>query len=257
MKGKILSSSNYKIFELLSFNRDVKKVAALTESMRKYGWINAYPMNVVQNGNGKLKIKDGHHRYEVATRLGIPVKYTVCSDKATIYELDRATNKWSVTDHLESYCRSGNIEYVKVKEYCRRTGIAPAIAMAMLAGQTAGTNNMQPAFKTGSYACKNTKNAEIVADIIIHCKRKGIEWVHNQKFVIALSKVSWVPEFSPARLKSKITAFPHMVQKKPHVEGYLDMIEEIYNYKSQEKCPLKFMASEAAKARNVIKKERP
>ena len=106
-KEQILTSNNPKLFELLSFNRDVNKVKKLTASMTKHGWISAYPMNVVMNGNGKFKIKDGHHRFEIACRLGIPFKYVICDDKSTIYELDGATNKWSTIDTLVSYCRDG------------------------------------------------------------------------------------------------------------------------------------------------------
>lgn len=252
MEGKILASINYRIFELLPFNRDVKKVKALMESMKKHGWINAYPMNVVQNGNGKLKIKDGHHRFEVATTLGIPVKYVVCNDTATIYELDKATNKWSVADHMESYCRAGNIEYVKMKEYCRRTGIAPMYAISMLSGETAGSYNQSDLFKTGAFVCKNTMNADIVADIVLHCKKKGIDWAHNSRMVIALSKIAWVDGFSPLKLKQKITTFPFLIEKKPHVEGYLEMLENVYNYKSQDKVPLKFLATSVAKDRQDL-----
>lgn len=254
MSLKITETSNYGLFELLQYNRDVKKIKGLTDSMSRYGWISAYPMNVHRNGNGKLTIKDGHHRFEVASRLGLPIKYIICDDNSSIYELDKATNKWTLGDYLESYCRGGKAEYVKAKEYCQRTGIAPIYAIAMLSGHTAGTQNYEESFKTGRFACKNTRNAEIVADIVLHCKKKGIDWADKGLLVVALSKVAWVRGFSISRLKSKITTFSYLVEKKPHVDGYLDMIESVYNYKAQDKVPLKFLANEAAKERNIIKK---
>lgn len=251
MADKVRESTNEKMFELLKYNRNVTKIEPLLKSMRKYGWISAYPMNVIANGNGKFLIKDGHHRFEAAQRLGIPFKYIVCRDDSTIYELDGSTNKWDLRDCLESYCRGGNIEYSRLRDYCGRTGIAPLAAMAMLGGQTAGTNNFRVRFREGTYRTGDTTNANIVADIVLHCKSKGIEWASTNNLVIALSRVVWVAGFSATRLKSKISAFPFMVEKKPHVEGYLEMIEAIYNRQARSKIPLKFLSDKAAKERNA------
>lgn len=250
--AKVQETNNYRMFELLEFNRDVTKVKLLTASMKKHGWINSKPMSVVANGNGKLKIRDGHHRFEIAQRLGLSVKFVIDKDNATVFELDASTNKWTMQDTLTSYARGQNIEYVKVMEYCRKTGIAINQAISMLSGNQAGTNNFRTAFREGKYTCKNTDNANIVADIVLFCKKHGIEWVHHALFVSALSRIAFIPDFSPARMKTKIKAFPYLIEKRPHLEGYMDMLESIYNYKSQDRVPLKFMADKVARERNII-----
>ena len=250
MSLKILESNNYKMFELLSFNRDVKKVTALTQSMKLHGWISAYPMNVKPNGNGKFKIKDGHHRFEVACRLGIPVKYVTCNDAATIYELDKATNKWSMTDCLTSYCRAGKIEYIKVKTYCDETGINLSSAVSMLAGNSAGTGNYNQRFREGEYKInQKSRHAETIKDLVLCCKKHGIKFYNTNLLVQAFSKVAWVEQFSAERMKLKIKKFSPLMEKKANLDQYLTMLEEIYNRQSHSKIPLKYFAMEKAKER--------
>jgi hypothetical protein len=249
--GKIFEEADERYFELLEFNRDVKKIRFLMEQMRLYGWSNAYPMNVYQNGNGKYIIRDGHHRFIAAKALGIPFKFTICGDSATIYEIDRATNKWDMNDHLTSYSRSGKADYSQVRDYCEKTGIGVIDATAMLVGNSAGTTSHSISFKEGKFVVTDTTNANSVADIVLHCKKKGIKWAHTHNFVMALSRVVWLPEFSTTRFKAKVTSFTYMIEKQPHNGAYLEMIEKIYNYKSSEKVPLKFLADQAARGRAV------
>ena len=136
---KIYETTNYEKFELLSFNRDVNKTKFLEASMKKHGWIDAYPMHVMRGQNGNLRIKAGHHRFEVAQQLSIPVKYVVSDDNSTIYELEQATNNWNLNDYLVSFVRSGHPAYDKVKRYRERTGISLIACISMLGGQSAGS----------------------------------------------------------------------------------------------------------------------
>ena len=252
MSEKILITNNYRLFELLPFNRDVKKIKSLSKSMTNHGWISAYPMNVIQNGNGKFKIKDGHHRFEVAQKLNIPVKYVVCTDSATVYELDKATNKWTLNDCLTSYCRSGKVEYMKVREYCEETGIGLSNALAMLYGHSPGTGNVGLLFRGGMFKInQNCNHAQIVKELVLTAKRSGVKFYNTNLLVHAFSKIAWVDNISIDRMKSKIKTFVYLIEKKANLDQYLAMLEEIYNRQSQKKIPLKYLAQEKAKERNV------
>ena len=93
ISGQVMETSDYKKFELLPFNRDVARTRRLRASMLQHGWISAYPMYVVKQSNGQLGIKAGHRRFVVARDLGIPVKYVICKDTATIFELESGTTR--------------------------------------------------------------------------------------------------------------------------------------------------------------------
>lgn len=249
---KILETNNYDRFELHEFNRDIGRTKYLEASMKAHGWISAYPMHVVRNGNGKLKIKAGHHRFFVARSLGIPVKFVECSDDATIHELEKATTPWSMADYLYSFCRKGKEAYLEVKDYHVKTGISLGSCISMLGGQAAGSNNFADSFKAGTYQIRDTTHAGIVADIILHCKKCGIKWATHDLFVKAVSRIAWADSFDPIILKHKISTFPYLVERQPNLSAYTDMLESVYNRQNKTRVPLAFLADEAARERNAI-----
>jgi hypothetical protein len=253
MAAKVESTNNFRMFELLDTNRDAIKIKALMESMKKHGWIDSKPMSVFRNGSNKLKIRDGHHRFEVAQRLGIAVKYVVDSDEATIYELDKTTNKWTLTDCITSFCRSGKIEYLKVKQYCDDTGISLSLAASMLMGQCAGSGNYHAAFRIGSYKVNhNSQHANIVKELVLCCKRAGVTFYNTNLLVMAFSKIAFVDQFDLDHMKSKIRLFPTLFEKKANLDQYLMLVEDIYNRQSRKKIPLKYLSIEKSREREQI-----
>jgi hypothetical protein len=253
---KVMQTKNYGMFELMQFNRDVKRTKYLEASMAEHGWIDAYPMHVKKNGGTKLLIKAGHHRFDVAQKLGIPVKFVVCEDDATIHELEKATTGWSMSDYLASFCRMGKEEYLRVKEYCDETGISLSLAASMLGGNSAGTGNFGPLFKTGNFKIKkNCDHAHTVGDVVLLMKKCGIAFASTPYAVQAISKIAWIEDIDIPKLKSKIKLFASLFEKKANLEQYLDLFEDIYNRQSREKVPLAFLAKQAAQKRSAAIKE--
>jgi len=249
--NKLGCTNNSKNFELLSFNRDVGKTVRLEESMKKHGFIPAYPIHCVRNGTDKFKIKAGHHRFYVARKLGIPFYYVVCDDNASIFELEDTTEKWTVKDYLAAHSRLGkNHDYLKLDEYVEQTGIGIKSAMSMLAGQSAGSGNFGHEFKNGTYKIReDSDHAWVVKDIVLHAKKCGVAFYNKNLFVQAISKIVWVDNFSISRLKSKMHLFAGFIEKKANLQQYLEMMEEIYNRQSRDKVPLAFLAAQKAKER--------
>ena len=253
MGKQILESNNYAKFELTTFNRDADKTKLLEESLRTHGWIDACPLHVVRNGEGKLQIKQGHHRFNAARKLGIPIKYVECNDNATIHELEKTAKQWNMADYLTSYCRVGLPEYIKVREFCDETGISISPAISMLGGHSAGSGNYQKDFKEGTYKTKKEcGHAECVKSIILHFKKYGVKFYNAALLVQAVSKVAWLKEFNTSQFKSKVKLYHGIMEKKANLDQYLDMLEELYNRQSRSKVPLKFLAMEEAKRRNVV-----
>jgi len=245
MTAAVYETKNYGMFELHEFNRNVVNTRSIELSLRRNGWIDAYPMHVVRNGKGKLKIKDGHYRFEAARHLGIPVKYVICNDGAPLVEMIKATKPWHPADYLYSYVRQGKHEYIALKDYMELTGISLRHAISMLSGESAGSCNQFEAFKRGEYRLGDTARADQVAKMVLHMKKCGIKYADNSYLVQALSKAVWLDEFSVTRFMDKISAHWHHFDKQPDVKSYLTQIEEIYNRHAQsDKLPLAFLANE-------------
>ena len=245
---------NYDLFETHIFNREVMKrkigYRALIESMKKYGFLDSKPIMVVRNHTKKLKIKAGHHRFLAAQELGIPVKYIIEAHKdISIHELEKSTTIWSMQDYLVSFVRAGRHPYIIVKQYCGRTGIGISNAISLLGGQSAGSGNFREEFKRGTYELGDTTHANMVANIVLHCKKCKIPFAMHSSFVAAISKISQVDGFDPSLLKHKIKTFPYLLEKQPSLTTYVEMLETVYNRQNKSKIPLSFLANESAKKR--------
>lgn len=252
---KMYQTSDYEIFEMHEFNRDVKKIKDLMKSMRAHGHIPAYPLHVQKGKGGKLKVKAGHHRLFVAMELGIPVYYVICDDLATIHELEKATNSWSMSDYLASWCRVGKDDYIEVRDYCTRTGIPLSLAASMFYGNQAGSGNYNDPFKAGTFKIKDRTQAQTVADIVAHMKNCGVDCYNAQLLVKAISRILYVKEFDVETFKMKVRSHTHMITRQANEKEYMNMIEAVYNRQNKDKIPLAFLADTAAKERNAANHE--
>jgi hypothetical protein len=253
MVAKIMETTDYVRFELARFNRDVKKTRKLEKSMRAHGWLDAHPLHVVKNGSGKLLIKAGHHRFEVAKTLGIPVKYVICADSATINELEEATTPWSLKDYLGSYIRVGIDSYLAVEAYHKKTGISLSQCISLLSGESAGSSNKTHQFRRGELEIGDANHAVAVGDIVSHLSKSGIKFATASALVAAISRIVWLPEFNAEVFKQKISVFGHLFEKRSDKIEYCDLIEAIYNRSNREPVPLAFLADKAAKERRCVK----
>ena len=247
----IRESKNYDHFELTDFNRNVEKLHPLQKKKKKHGWIDSHPARCKHNGGDKLKIEAGHHRFAVAKMLGLPVKYVIVKDTATVHELEKSTNPWTLRHYFDSYCRQGKEDYLRLKKFSIDSEINLPLCASMLIGDTAGSGNYNEAIKNGTYKIKTTSHAERVADIVRHCKESGVPFYKMNLFVVALSKILWVPEFNVERFKQKITVHHSIMEKKANLQQYLEMIEDVYNRQASKKIPLAFLATQLAKERSA------
>lgn len=250
MAGRIIESTNYERFKLFRFNRDVRKIKNLIQSMKEHGWIDAYPMHVVKE-NGELVIKGGHHRFVAAKTLGIPVKFMMCQDSATVQQLEQSTTHWVLGDFVGSSVREMNPHYVALDLYRRNTGIRLTSCASMMAGETAGSSNINNNLRNGTFKlAEDQSHDDTVAACVKSLAKNGVSFASNDWLVQALSRVMWV--CSPSRLKSQIEKHYSLMKKQPNVKAYTENLEEIYNRGTSKKVPISFLQEQAAKERRKV-----
>lgn len=235
---KINETRDYTRFELYSTNRDVTREKFLRKSLEKYGWISAFPMYVVSNGHGKLRIKDGHHRFHIAKQLNIPAKYVVCEENGMpINELNQTVTLWSVKDYLRSYVKQGKPPYIYIEEYCNRTGIAISTAIPLLHGNTGGAPGvwLLNLFKDGRFDASpdGISTALTVERIVEIVKNTGKDFACSKNFVGAIVKICAVKEVNQQQLIKKLSQHHSLLHKQPTTELYIKNIEEVYNRSSR------------------------
>lgn len=255
MASKLQASSNYDLFAMSGFNRDVKKTKSLVDSMRKHGFIPAYPLHCVRGENGKLIVKAGHHRFESAKSLGIAVQYIVCDDAATIHELEKATTQWKFSDYVLSHARAGSECCMLIREMHEASGVSMAQLASMLAGRSASSNNGSAAIKAGVSSSVGIAHAKAVCGVATMLRNAGVKFAANNNLVSAISHCVWLKEFSVDTFLHRVATNLHMLQKQATMNQYLDLIDKVYNHSAKTKVALAFLAKEAAKKRSAVSGE--
>jgi hypothetical protein len=247
-----MQTGDYSKFKLCNFNRDVKNTKELKASMASHGYIPAHPLHCVLV-DGMLHIKDGHHRFEVAKSLGIPVWYVVCDDEATIHDLQKTTTSWKVADYADSYARSGRDEYQRVKQYQSETGIPLGMCISMLGGECATSSNKVKEFKQGRFTItpEGEAHAAQMRTIILKLKELGISPGHI--LIMSLSRLLFVKEFSVTTFLERMAANSGELKKFGNVEGQALNLEYIYNRNAKShRLNIAFLADEVMNKRKIV-----
>lgn len=233
MSSVLRITKDYSKFEPLPQNRNVnpRRCKRLKESMMKHGFINAYPLHVVPNGNGKLKIKEGHYRFQCAQELGLPVAYVVSNDNASLTELVNTLVRWNLEDYKDSFINAGNKQYVELGEYTEKTGIPTSRAIALFSAHNlndggGSLNN----FKSGTFKITETCLANKVAELVVLCRTLGVKFASSGMFVNALARVINAEGFNMNRMKTKIRSHYHRMKKQASIDDYIFMLEKIFNF---------------------------
>lgn len=247
---EIRETNCYDRFKKFEINRTVRKTKNLEESMKKYGFSSAYPLVCTQDDEF-LVIRAGHHRFETAKKLNIPVKYIVVieTEIPNIYEAEKSTNTWNLQDHLASQVRADNEIYIKVERFHKRTGIPITLCLGLFNGRVS-VNHFGEAFKQGKFDAKNIAFAERIGKIVCELKNDyNIQLASAAGFVTALANCSFIPEFKDADFLKKAKSFPSMFKKCANISQYLEMIESIYNYHRSDKIFFAKRAESLAQSR--------
>jgi hypothetical protein len=243
MSSVLRRTSNYSKFVPYLQNRVVKlnreTVKWLIESMKKYGFMPAFPLLVVHNGQSGLLIKAGHHRFEAAKQLGIPVWYVICDNDITIAEIERSTTPWTPGSFIESYVRANKKEYVELASFSDRTGITPNMSAILLSGENhRGTGRFTKDLKEGNFQIKDTRYADVVSDMAVYIKSQGVKFSTSTTFISALAKAAKVTGFDPKVFKQKVKSHTSLMKKQASKDDYLALIQKVYNRNSSSILPI-------------------
>lgn len=257
----VFSTEDFSIFGQHETNRNINPftLKRIMESMRRYGFLRQWPIHCVMI-DGKMVVKDGHHRLEAARRLGIPVLY-ICADDGgiSLYELNRSAKQWTNADYANHYMREGSEEYVKLMELCESTGFPLAATVSMLIGQLPGSGNRAEQFKAGHFTttAAGLRSFEIVAELSASAKEGGFEHATAINFIKALWKVHLVKEVLHDEMCRRLRTYGHTLQRRSQVDDYLEDLEKAYNRNTSfARVPVKFLANEASRMRSVTEVKR-
>ena len=254
---KLQTTTNYGLFVSNDDQRklDQNHVRRIAQSMAKVGYIPSKPIQCYKRGDKLVKV-DGHHRFNAAMSLGIPIYYVIEGEESQhmIAAENFLVKKWDGNDYIRVYAKRGLPDYVELLGYAERSGLTLKFASSMLIGNQAASGNAGQSLNKGEFKIKDRKQIE--AFIALKSKVKAKEIMHP-RFINAWSKCFFVNEFDASQFAHKCAINSGFITTCNNEEQALAMIELIYNHKQSTKIPLAFLAKESAKNRcatPIIKK---
>ncbi len=253
---KIQTTKNYRLFERHSAeNRplDIKKHKKLTESMKLYGFLSCFPIVVVRNDKGQLIVKDGQHRLAIAEAHDLPIYFIEESVDFDVAVVNSTARVWAVRDYAQKHAANGLKQYQEGLDFADTHSLAIGTAFALLAGCT-GFSNIKPAFLNGTWKIKDRVYAESVASVygpLIEMSPR----MKNDRLTEACMAACRVEGFDGSRLLANAERCREKLVAYSTRDGYLDMLETVYNFGRKQLVGLKSAALMAMRERNPRNKQ--
>ncbi len=236
--GNIYETYNYELFKTLEGNRGTNKghIKSLTSSMEEIYLIS--PVIV----NSKMEIIDGQHRYEAAKGLGLPIRYIIDKDASlrAVQLLNAKSKDWTPTDYMESYISLGNKEYVKYKLFYEKYKFNHTSCQALLNGNSAIRGQSSASqFNEGLFVCKDYDHATKIADLV---KLSGEYYAgyKRRSYIFAIAELMKNNNFDYKQFLIKLNTQRDKMFDCTSKLKYIELIEDIYNYRSRKKVNLRF-----------------
>ena len=252
--AKILNTRNYRLFHTSSGeNRqlNIRKHRKLEASMKEYGFLECFPIIVVRDKDSNLVVKDGQHRLAIAEKLGLTVYYVEVKTIFDVAKINTTTELWKPVDYAQMYADSGVKAYSEGLEFADKYRLSVGTAFALLSG-TSGYTHVEDHFKGGTFKVKDKEWAERVASIYSRLIAMS-KAVKNTRLLEACVAVCRVPEFDPNRLLSSAERCREKLVAYSRREDYLDMLEDIYNFRRHQLVSLRNLALMNMRDRNPVK----
>tara|TARA_R110001583_G_C5584045_1_gene403143 strand:+ start:386 stop:1225 length:840 start_codon:yes stop_codon:yes gene_type:complete len=234
---EIKKTTNYDVFKIHTANRKINKnhVDNIKKSMKKNFLLT--PIIV----NEKYEVIDGQHRLQACKDLGLPVFYYV-KNNYSIKEMQRlnAFNKnWTSNNYLDTGVALNDQDYIDYKRFKNKYDFSHDINITLLCDNT--THKDHEKFREGTFKVKNYELACKYADKI-YLILPYYEGFKRRRFVSAiLFLIKHKKEvFSINEFISKLKNRPNSLQHCINTKQYLELIEEIYNYRRKLKVNLRF-----------------
>ena len=232
---KIQTTNDYSKFKSIDGNRNknLLHINRLKKSMQQN-----YLFTIIVV-NERFEIIDGQHRFDVISELGLPLNYVVCQGYGLneVHVLNQTSKTWTSEDYLDGYCKLGFKDYHQYKDFKTKYKLGHYECMWLLNGSQ--LSNPKEVFFKGEFKVTNYNKAIELIETISKVEVFYSEW-RRRSFIFAILQLMKNKSFSFDELLKKLAVQPNSLKDCPTTNQYVELIEQIYNYKRREKVNLRF-----------------
>jgi hypothetical protein len=236
---QVYSTKNYSMFKSIDGNWDINQIhlQRLSNSIRD----NYLFTSIVVNE--KYEIIDGQHRFDVIKRLGLELNYIICNGYGLkeVQILNQNSRSWQMNDFLDAYVKLGYPDYIKYKEFFDKYNLSHTLIFSLLKNKSHMLSaEAKKQFGKGLFRINDYNKAVLYAENIM-ALRKYLHQYKDRNFVFALMKLFDSNVFDFNELLSKLELQPNAFKPCKTIIQYIEMIEDVYNYKRREKISFKYL----------------
>jgi len=241
----ILSTSDYDKFRFYPSNRPADHWAKIAESIEGKDFTMYNPIICAKEPEG-LFIIDGQNRFKACQFLGRPVYYVIAHNatEKDIQRLNVSQKNWTASDYLNYYVQHGNKHYIKLAQLLHEIPEFTILHMTRIWQNHSRAEGRNPAetFRSGKYTLpeKGVSKIRKVASLYRAIEAAVGDVPGKAAFVAALSSLTLKKEFSHAQMKDKIQKYPYLFEGRGRSTGYIEVLENIYNYRQKNKVNLRY-----------------
>ena len=238
--GEVFETKDYSMFKTHPENRDIinSHVNTLAKKMKDRGWLKTSVVTI----NEKHQVIDGQHRVRAAQIAGVPIRYVIVTGAAAdeIISMNQNQRNWSPFNHILRWVKNGNKHYINLAEFINEFPQFKITECTNFCTNGVSSVNREQ-FEGGRWVTKDMKKAREYATNVLRLQPYFDKYYTKAIFVRAMMKVmSSKKDFNFDEFLHKVKLRPNMLVPCGTVEQYVEMIEDIYNYKRKNKLNLRF-----------------
>lgn len=243
----VYESTDYASFETFKGNREPDHVGQIVASMIEYGSIDKPIICTLDPNRPNIKlIADGNNTTGARIQLGLPIYYTLIENltEREMIALNLTNKNWTSKNYVNFYAQKGYPHYLVfqnlMREYPDFTCRSIECILRLTTTNDRGRgefNEDDHSLARGRFKCKDTQRSLELINVLLKIKKienERSKIFRHDFFVQAMVRCFNYKPFDCDRLIKKIAAFPFLLVKQPDVQGYIELIERIYNYHQKE-----------------------
>jgi hypothetical protein len=184
-----------------------------------------------------MEIIDGQHRLEALQQISWDVPYTIHPgyNIEHVQRLNNTVKAWTTIDYIRSRAEIGVPGYDMLLDFLTRHDCGIFEMAAVLRITQPQIRNM----KSGVTIQPDYERGEAIM-AQVNAVKPFYDGYKRRNFVIAIAKLYDNPNFNFEIFLRKLQLNPTAMKNCTEVRDYIDLIEEIYNFRNRHKVSLKY-----------------